>query len=195
MTFQPFDRHQPVASTRRNLPHRQQNGATYFVTFRLADSLPEDARIRLGELRQLNQTDGLAWIECFLDSGTGVSLFAESKHASLVETTLRHFDGIRYALGAFAVMPNHVHALVQPLATHSLTKIVHGWKSYTANQLQRSAGIKGPVWQEESFDRVVRDENELRRFHDYVLANPARAHLRPGTFIIGEGSTGDFGIA
>ena len=94
----------------------------------------------------------------------------------------------------FVIMPNHVHALVQPLAQESLTRIVHGWKSYTANQLQRSGGIKGPMWQEESFDRIVRHENELRRFHHYILSNPSNARLAPGSFITGTGSAGDFGI-
>jgi REP element-mobilizing transposase RayT len=195
MSFQPFDCHQPVEVTRRNLPHRQQNGATYFVTFRLVDSLPMEARIRLGELRQLNDADGFAWMESYLDAGNGSSILSQSIHASLLETTLRHFDEIHYALGAFAIMPNHVHALVQPFVGESLTRLVHSWKSYTANRLQRSAGIKGHVWQEETFDRIVRDASELCRFHDYILANPARAHLRTGSFICGEGSAGNFGIA
>jgi REP element-mobilizing transposase RayT len=193
MAFQPLDPRQHVASTRRNLPHWQQHGATYFVTYRLSDSLPADACAQLGELRKLNDADHFAWIESYLDAGAGRSILGEPRHASLLESTLRHFDRVRYSLGAFAIMPNHVHVLVQPFAGESLTRIVHGWKSYTANQLQRSSVIAGRVWQEESFDRIIRDFAELHRLHEYILSNPAEAHLKPGTFICGEGSANWFG--
>ena len=192
MAFQPFDRHQPVEQNRRNLPHWQQSGATYFVTFRLADSLPSEVRDRLSELQRLNDTDAFAWIDRYLDAGTGSLLLAESAHASLVESALRHFDGNRYALGAFVIMPNHVHVLLQPTAAHSLTSIIHSLKSYTARQLQRAAGIRGQVWRDERFDRIVRDVTELRGFHEYIFANPFGAHLEPGTFICGQGSAGWF---
>ena len=61
-------------------------------------------------------------------------------------------------------------------------------KERCAHELQRQARIKGHVWQEESFDRIVRDEAELRKFNDYILANPAEAGLQPGICIVGQGS-------
>ena len=103
-------------------------------------------------------------------------------------STLRYFDGKHYTLGTYVVMPNHVHLLVQPLAPATLTSVVHSWKSYSAHELQREAGIKGRVWQEESFDRIVRSETELRKFHDYIVANPSTACLPAGTFLLGQGS-------
>jgi REP element-mobilizing transposase RayT len=113
----------------------------------------------------------------------------------MIASILRYFDGTRYALGAFAVMPNHVHALVHPLGGAPLTQIVHAWKSYSAHELQRHAGIERRVWQEESFDRIVRDQAELVKFNDYILANPAEANLQPGTYIVGQGSANWLGHA
>ena len=185
--FRPYDPHGVVQQTWRNLPHREQPGATYFITFRLADALPTEARMRLTELRDLNDHEAFAWVDRYLDEGSGSCLFSHPAHAEIVASALRHFDGDRYGLGAFVVMPNHVHALVQPLEPHTRQQVVHSWKSYTANVLQRLAAIDGQVWQDEGFDRIVRDETELRRFHDYILANPTAAHLPEGTFIVGEG--------
>jgi REP element-mobilizing transposase RayT len=186
--FQPFDPRRQVQVTQRILPHWHQPGATYFVTFRLADSLPSIVRQRYDELRQLNDSAAFAWVERFLDAGSGGCPLANPGHAIAVAATLHHFDQERYALGAFVVMPNHVHALVEPIGSTGLAVILHGWKSYSAHTLQRRAGVTGNVWQEESFDRIVRDEGELRRFHDYIMANPVKAGLRPGRFLVGHGS-------
>jgi REP element-mobilizing transposase RayT len=185
--FQPFDPRGPLNQSWRNLPHWDQPGATYFLTFRLADSLPAAARARLAEMRDLNDADAFAWIERYLDAGAGSCVFAQPAHAAMMAAALRHFDGTRYDLGAFAVMPNHVHALVRPLGAESRTKIIHTWKSYSARELQRVGALHAQAWQDEGFDRIVRDESELRRFHDYILANPAAARLPSGTFMAGTG--------
>jgi type I restriction enzyme R subunit len=184
VAFQPFNPSQPVHATHRNLPHWQQTGATYFVTFRLADSLPASALARVAELRTLNQSATFAWLDRYLDSGVGTCLFSQPTHANLIASTLRYFDRSRYNLGAFAIMPNHVHAIMQPTLPHTLTQILHSWKSYTARQLQRIAKIRGSIWQKESFDRIIRDEAEFDRISAYILANPATARLRPDTYIV-----------
>ncbi len=188
--FQPFDARKEFSASRRILPHWQQSGATYFVTFRLADSLPVEARERFEELRRLNSSDAFDWVERYLDAGNGSCAFSDPAHAMTVALALRYFDGMRYNLGAYVVMPNHVHALVQPTSSTTLTSITHSWKSYTAHELQRQNGITGSLWQEESFDRIVRDENELRKFDEYIFENPKAAHLKQGTFIVGKGSAG-----
>ncbi|MDP3073473.1 MAG: transposase [Opitutaceae bacterium] len=185
--FQPFDPRGPLTQSWRNLPHWDQPGATYFLTFRLADSLPAAARARLAEMRDLNDAESFAWIERHLDAGAGSCVFAQPENAAMMAAALRHFDGTRYELGAYAVMPNHVHALVRPLGGETRAKVVHAWKSYSARELQRAGVQHGHVWQEEGFDRIVRDESELRRFHDYILANPTVARLPAGTFVIGTG--------
>ncbi len=184
VAFQPYNPSQPVHATHRNLPHWQQLGATYFVTFRLADSLPASALVHFAELRALNQSATLAWLDRYLDAGTGDCLLSQPTHANLLASTLRHFNGSRYHLGAFAIMPNHVHVIVQPIASHTLTQILHSWKSYTARQLQLTVGIRGSLWQKESFDRIIRHEAELTRITDYIRENPTTARLKPGTYIV-----------
>lgn len=165
MSLKPFDRRGMLAISRRNLPHWQQPGATYFITFRISGSLPAEVRERFEEMRRLNPPEAFTWMDRFLDAGTGPCPFAKPANAALMAETLRHFDGERYNLGAFSVMPNHVHSLVQPHAPFTLTKVVHAWKSFSAHVLQRSHAMEGRVWQEESFDRIVRNEDELNRFH------------------------------
>lgn len=185
--FKPFNRYGGVNRTRRRLPHWQQNGGTYFVTFRLADSLPIEAIRRLEEIRELNPAEGFEWVDRYLDAGTGRCILSHSRNLSLMESVLRHFDDVRYALGSFVVMPNHVHALVQPLTEVPLTQIVRSWKSFSATHLEREAGSSTRIWQKESFDRIVRDESELRRFHRYILDNPTAVRLPAGTFTVGCG--------
>ena len=90
----------------------------------------------------------------------------------LVFDALRHFHPARYTLGAHVVMDDHVHALVCPKDGHPLHKIMHSWKSFTANRMQRDYGRKGRIWQDEYFDRIVRDDEELTRFRQYIANNP-----------------------
>ncbi len=187
--FQPFDFQGNFQSTHRNLPHWQQEGATYFVTFRLADSLPAAELERWEEMRQLNPSENFDWVERYLDAGSGnCILILIRKCAQIVEDALRHFDGERLVLGAYAIMPNHVHVLTQPRGTTTLSSMLQSWKSFTAHKINQTLGWSGRIWQAESFDRIVRDENELRKCHSYILENPAAACLRPGTFKVGCGS-------
>ncbi len=69
-------------------------------------------------------------------------------------------------------MNDHIHVLVRPFGEHTLEKIVHSWKSYTAHVLQRQDGRIGRVWQEEYFDRIVRDDHDLAKQFNYILTNP-----------------------
>ena len=97
----------------------------------------------------------------------------------LVCEVLNHFDSERYRLGAYVVMDDHVHVIAQPSADWSLSSILHSWKSYSANRLQRFHGRSGSVWQDESYDRVLRDARDLEEKSRYILANPMRRW--PGT--------------
>jgi REP element-mobilizing transposase RayT len=80
-----------------------------------------------------------------------------------VTSALKHFDGKRYTLAAFVVMNDHIHVLMHLLEPSRLENVVHSWKSFTANKMQRDHGRRGYVWQAEYFDRIVRDEDELAR--------------------------------
>jgi REP element-mobilizing transposase RayT len=196
--LQAFDPEAEIEVRRRNLPHWRQAGATYIVTFRLGDSLPQ---AKLEELR----AERLQWLkryppprseetlvayQCFrsnkieeyLAAGYGACWLKQAILADQVANALLFFDGQRYALGDFVVMPNHVHALVRPLEGFELSDILHSWKSFTANQINRIVGRKGKLWQDESFDHIVRDEHYLLAYQHYIADNPRMANLREGEY-------------
>jgi len=83
-------------------------------------------------------------------------------------------DGQRYELAACVVMDDHVHVLLMPLAAYELKSILHSWESFTAREMQRKHGRFGRVWQDEYFDRIVRDDKEFAQKRDYIIANPWR---------------------
>lgn len=89
-------------------------------------------------------------------------------------SALRHFDGHRYELYAGVVMHDHVHVLVKPLGQHLLEELIHSWKSFTAHKFRRDYGREIPVWQDEYFDRIIRDEQEFLDKAQYTLNNPLK---------------------
>jgi putative transposase len=98
----------------------------------------------------------------------------QANERTMVVEALCYFEGKRYELYAYVVMDDHVHVLVRPYENHSLEQIVHTWKSFTANRLQRESSRTGAVWQQESFDRIVRDENEWLEKIQYIMNNPLK---------------------
>jgi Transposase IS200 like len=94
-----------------------------------------------------------------------------------VEGALLFFDGERYRLHAWVVMPNHVHTLFTPLTGLSLSEIVGSWKSFTSKEANKLLRRSGQFWQEDYFDRYVRNEYHFRRVVEYIESNPARAGL------------------
>jgi REP element-mobilizing transposase RayT len=204
--FTPFDKDRPASITQRNLPHWRQDGCTYFVTFRLADAMPKDVlerwRTEKAEyLKRLPQPVSEAALEeataLFTakfeeesDRGFGSCFLRKTAGADEVERCLRHFDGQRYALGSYVVMPNHVHVLVRPLGEHSLSEITQGWKSVSAHTFKKLGLSDGVVWQDESFDHIVRDGQQLERFGRYIAENPVKARLKDSDFRLGCGTGG-----
>jgi REP element-mobilizing transposase RayT len=205
LPFTAFDKSSPASIHTRHLPHWSQEGATYFVTFRLADSLPagvvQDAlRERDEFLRQQQHTltpERREELEQFyqeklqaeLDKGLGACVLQDETNAAIVEQALRHFDGERYWLGHFVVMPNHVHLLVRPIMDHELSAILRSWKTFTAREINQRTGGSGQLWQHESFDHIVREEHELEKFSRYVTGNPKRAGIPSGTYLLGHGTS------
>ncbi len=92
----------------------------------------------------------------------------------LIVDALRHFDAHRYDLSGYVVMNDHVHVLLSPRRNHELQSILHSWKSFTAHQLRKISGRTAPVWQDETHDRIVRDQAEMRAKLNYILNNPRR---------------------
>jgi REP element-mobilizing transposase RayT len=107
----------------------------------------------------------------------GSCLLADPTAAAVVQNALLHFEGTRYFLLSWCVTPNHVHVLVAPRPPHTLSAILHSWKSFTSNRVNEALGRSGTLWQHESFDHYVRNDDELRRIARYVEHNPVVAGL------------------
>jgi putative DNA methylase len=116
-------------------------------------------------------------IQDFLDSGYGSCFLRDERLAENVQTALLHFDGERYALHAWCVMPNHVHVLFTPGPGFKMSGISHSWKSFTANQCNRLLDRKGSFWQREPFDRYIRNERHYYNAVAYIENNPVKAGL------------------
>jgi REP element-mobilizing transposase RayT len=114
-----------------------------------------------------------------LDVGIRECRLQEPAVTSLVAGSLRRFDRERYDLFAWAVMPNHIHVLFRPLVPHSLSKILHSWKSYTGTQANKILERRRTFWEREYFDHLVRSGEDLVRFARYFRENPRKSGL-PG---------------
>ncbi len=186
------------------LPHWKMDGGTYAVTFRQADALPASALTKYREARDLildkieilknlessrSQLDQLkelrdelshiqtTFIEPALDQGHGTCLLKDPENAKLIQNALTHFDGKRYDLLSWCVMPNHVHVVLTTYPGEALEKILHSWKSFTSHEVNKRNKTSETIWQKESYDHLVRDEEDLRNQVEYVLNNPAKAGL------------------
>jgi putative transposase len=86
-------------------------------------------------------------------------------------------DGRFYILGAAVVMPDHVHMLIRPLPPYDLSRIMKGIKGASARKINLHRGTTGTVWQDESWDRIVRDAEEFQEKLQYMADNPRKAEL------------------
>jgi REP element-mobilizing transposase RayT len=133
------------------------------------------------ELRSLSKTDSDAMLrrrlELYLDQGHGACHLKDPRVAEVVQQSLLFFDGERYKLSAWVVMPNHVHALLTPLGNQLLSRILHSLKSYTSNEANRILGVEGKFWQQESFDRYIRNSRHYAAAVRYIEDNPIKARL------------------
>ena len=166
--------------SRGYLPHFEGGEIVQSITFRLHDSLPLALRGELtAELERVGENERNPHrrrrIEAALDLGHGACFLANPHIARLVADALRRFDGERYRLHAWCVMPNHVHVVATPLAGRTLTSVVHSWKSFTASESNRHRGRRGRFRMQEYFDRAIRDERHFRAVVEYVEHNPLKA--------------------
>ncbi len=167
-------------------PHRDVPAVYQFITFRLADSLPQSLlRQLLKEDRSMPamQQDGFRRrsIEGWLDAGLGCCALAHPELAAVVREALFHHDGRRYRLIAWCIMPNHVHVLIEP--QYSLPRIVQTWKSMTTRWMllhnaRLGLGVPGrTLWMRDYWDRFIRDEQHLTTAVHYIHQNPVKAGL------------------
>jgi hypothetical protein len=167
---------------RRHLPHWEAERATYFVTFRLADPLPQEAlRKTLSDRedipaaaahmgRTISETERkrllkllTARIEKYLDASVGACFLRNDAVAKVVADSLRQFDGTRYRLHAWCVMPNHVPVVFQTIAGNTLPRILHSWKSFSAKRANKILQRSAEFWQGKYYDHLVRDVSEFHR--------------------------------
>jgi len=193
-----LDPQKEIEKRRHHLPHWQQDSTWIFVTFRLGDSLPAAKLTRWREERAIwTRLHPEPWterteneyherfsksIDAWLDAGSGSCLLRDPANAKIVADALLHFHDERYELTSFVVMPNHVHILFSPNDGHPLASIVQSWKGFTARAINRRLDRKGPLWQEDYFDRLIRSIEHYHRTDRYIRENPKK--LRPGEFIL-----------
>jgi len=160
------------------LPHFDADTVIQLITFRLADSLPKAIFNELAALAS-NDADLRQRVETMIDGGLGSCALREPVVAAVVWDALHHFDGARYRLIAWVIMPNHVHALIEQAGGFPLGDIVHAWKSFTAKQANKQLGRTGAFWAPDYFDRFIRDQTYFDVAVHYIHENPVKAGLVP----------------
>jgi type I restriction enzyme R subunit len=132
--------------------------------------------------REFNRTFSSEFMN-YLDRGHGDCVLRQPELAKIVADSLHHFDGARYHLGDFVVMPNHVHVLCCLLGQTEIESPCHSWKKFTAVKINRALGKHGRLWQEESFDHLVRSPEQFEYFRWYISENPVAARLQPAEWL------------
>jgi REP element-mobilizing transposase RayT len=185
--------------SRGYLPHLKHQGAAYFVTFRLADSLPKEVlarfeREKAERLRRLEEftrrgetiqdsaediaRDFGRALERYLDQSAGACHLRQPDLADLVAGAMRHFHESRYLLREWVVMPNHAHAVLWPMPDFLLSDILKSWKQFTSRRAKQILGMgEEPFWQRESYDHWIRNDDEAARVSRYIRNNPVIAGL------------------
>jgi REP element-mobilizing transposase RayT len=201
MPFKPFNGEAEVHHHRQGrLPHWRQWGVTYFVTARLADSVPAVVRDEWQQRRDawlaahgVSEPEALpdeqrheyhreftAAFHTLLDAGYGECVLARTECAEILIARLLAGHSRAYQLDAWVVMPNHFHALIEPVKGTLLGEIVKSWKGGSAREINVLLGRRGALWQKEPFDHIVRSEAQLEHFRRYIAENPTKAGLRSG---------------
>jgi REP element-mobilizing transposase RayT len=182
--------------TRGRLPHWELDGALYFITYRLFDALPMSAiealkaeRANIERLVTGGSSDPTSVqadeisrlfhlrLDEYLDRGYGECWLRRSDIAEIVIGAWKFFDGQRYDLITWCVMPNHVHLVMRLFEGKMLSRVLHSWKSFTALRSNEILGRSGRFWQREYYDRIIRDAKELETKIAYVVRNPEKAGL------------------
>lgn len=182
---------------RGRLPHWEKEDGIYFVTFRLADSLPQNVlqnlqnereeteKVLAGLERELSFSEKQKIDKLFsekfneyLDQNFGECHLRKPEIAQIVADAIKHFDGNRYHLFAWCIMPNHVHIVFRAIQKNKLDEILHSWKSYTAKKINKILGSEGQFWQREYYDHLVRNQEEFENMIQYTVNNPIKANLK-----------------
>lgn len=196
--FRGIDEHQPLKVYHRHLPHWRQDGASYVVTFRLNDALPQ---AKLQEIKrhrerweksQPKPCDESEWdvfaksvtrmTERWMDEGFGKCYFKDPDVAKIMADALRFYENTKCSVPCLTVMPNHVHAIMKPHRGYELEVVLKTIKGWVAKQINNRVGRAGSLWSQESYDRIIRDEEHLFRVVQYIGRNGKVANLRSNEY-------------
>ena len=159
------------------LPHRDSPGLTQFITYHLADAFPGELLGEWADLMKIEEDrQRRKELEAYLDKGRGQCWLRRPQVAEVCESAFRHFDGVRYHLRAWCLMPNHVHVLVS-VTTVPMAEFVKVWKGYTAYRCNRILGRCQSFWADDYWDTYIRDLEHERRTVTYIESNPVKAGL------------------
>ncbi len=181
---------------RRNLPHFLPDDAPYFVTFRLAGSIPESLmkQLHFERERELHLIEKLGNVNEELHRKTQKRYFAKYDRlldhpkngphwlrdeavAKCIQHNIHRLEETNYTVWAYTIMSNHVHVLFTlDRSTKKLHEVMQLLKGRSSIECNRILGRSGSFWQGESYDHVVR-ENEFGRIVQYILLNPVKAGL------------------
>jgi putative transposase len=203
--WQTFDPRAEFTVIERRLPHWSQAGAICFLTWRTVDSLPQsvlrswyaDREAWLSaqgidpraldwknQLHQLEPDVRATFFRMFsqrwhkhLDEGYGACPLRRPNISQIVSTSLQMFDGDRYDLADFVIMPNHIHVLAAFVSEDGMLKQCESWKHYTAREINRTLNLTGRFWQQDGFDHLVRHEHSFHAFRNYIANNGPKAQL------------------
>lgn len=183
----------PIRMYQRHLPHWRQDGATYAVTFRQADSIPQEQLRTLKRWRDVweqqhpEPRSELEWkrfaqeisnqTERWMDEGYGSCVFRQPKFSEMMSNSLLHFQNRHHFTSCFTVMANHVHAVIRPLTGFELEDCLQRIKQYVSLRVNQFLEREGALWEEESHDRIVRDEEHLWNVVQYIGRNPKKAGI------------------
>ena len=183
-------RNPPVESkgwrSRGYIPHIDRPHLIQLVTIRLHDAVPEALvekwKIELAWTRRLSARDprqvALRKLnDKYEDAGCGVCWLGEEKIARIVEQSILRFDGKRYRIIAWCIMPNHAHVIFEIWEGYPLNALLHSMKSYSAHEANRVLDRRGIFWFREYHDRCIRDDQHLANAVEYVENNPVKAGL------------------
>lgn len=204
--FQPFTRTALTERYQTNLPHWRQPGTTYFVTFRLKDSIPDRVlaqweaekiswlkenrivvpspirleaipeKLRFSFEREFNRK-----LNVYLDAGHGA---CHLRDPAVRDLLIDRLAAVPCPVGDFVIMPNPVHALLTPEESLSLEETLHFLKGGSARIINQHRGLSGPLWQKDSFDHIVRHTKSLETYQQYIAENPGKAGLKRGEYSV-----------
>ncbi|MCF7815334.1 MAG: hypothetical protein K9N09_12215 [Candidatus Cloacimonetes bacterium] len=186
---------------RRNLPHYQPGNGIFFITTCLAKALSTKIISELKQrkidfqnmIKKVSENQKIFVLkefhrsyfrdfESFIHSQSKKDWLIRTSIQQVIKENLLFWDGVRYKLIAFCIMPNHLHLMIKPFQKgkhmyESLSKIMFTMKSFTANECNKILDRSGQFWLHESYDHYIRNFKDYEYHLKYLLENPVKSNL------------------